>query len=112
MTLDKVTIATRNTPAMAAFYSAVFGAGLKPSGPVWVGAIGSVQLMLCPAKIAGVNVATNNVQLRFVVADIEAAVHQALESGGRRLNDIEQSNAGLTAAVRDPDGNSVEIIQR
>lgn len=45
----------------------------------------------------------------FVVANVEAVVAIALKHGGRQEGQIIRSNGKLQAAVRDPDGNTIEL---
>ena len=45
----------------------------------------------------------------FIVADVEAVVALALKHGGRQEGQTIRSGGKLQAAVRDPDGNTIEL---
>lgn len=45
----------------------------------------------------------------FVVPDVEAVVALAVKHGGRPEGQIIRSNGQIQAAVRDPDGNTIEL---
>jgi predicted enzyme related to lactoylglutathione lyase len=45
----------------------------------------------------------------FVVKDVEAVVALAVKHGGRQEGQIIRSNGQIQAAVRDPDGNTIEL---
>ena len=112
--IDKVTIATGDTPKMAAFYAAVFGAELSPleamGTTIWVGALGGVELLLCPKIVAGITARENTIQLRIVVADVPGAVAAAQQHGGCSLGDVFVHEGRAMGAIRDPDGNSIEVV--
>jgi catechol 2,3-dioxygenase-like lactoylglutathione lyase family enzyme len=45
----------------------------------------------------------------FVVGDVDAVVAIAVKYGGRQEGQIIRSNGKTQAAVRDPDGNTIEL---
>ena len=45
----------------------------------------------------------------FVVKDVEAVVALAVKHGGRQEGQIIRSHGQIQAAVRDPDGNTIEL---
>jgi predicted enzyme related to lactoylglutathione lyase len=45
----------------------------------------------------------------FLVKDVEAVVALAVKHGGRLEGQVIRSNGKLQAAVRDPDGNTIEL---
>ncbi len=112
LTIDKITIATKDTDKMIAFYTKTFGAEIKKGDPISGGKIGTLQIVLCPREVAGVKAEQNTIQLRFVVADIEKTVKAAFEAGGTKIDPITDSGTAKHASVRDPDGNSIELIQK
>lgn len=112
--IDKITIATGDTPKMAAFYAAVFGVELRPveamDTTIWVGGVDGVEFLLCPKIVAGITARENNIQLRFVVADVSATVAAAEAHGGCSLGDVVAHEGRAMGAIRDPDGNSIELV--
>ncbi len=112
VSIDKITIATKDTDRMIDFYTKTFGAELKKRDPISGGTIGNMQIVLCPRDVAGVKAEQNTIQLRFVVADIEKTFKAALEAGGTKIDAITKAGKQTIASVRDPDGNSIELIQK
>lgn len=45
----------------------------------------------------------------FTVPDVEAVINLALQHGGRQEGQVVRSNGKTQAAVRDPDGNTIEL---
>lgn len=90
---------------MAAFYQRVFNAGLRErqvgAFALFVGDFAGVRLTLCPKALAGIDATQNIHQLTIAVADVEATIALAEQHGGSALGE---------SAVRDPDGNSIELI--
>jgi predicted enzyme related to lactoylglutathione lyase len=111
--IDKLTIAVRDGPAMAAFYQDVVGAVLtaKAYGPdvVWIGVVGELELWLIPQDLVGVSSRESLVVARFAVADVEAAVVAAGRAGGTRLADPVVIGERTLATVLDPDGHPLEL---
>jgi catechol 2,3-dioxygenase-like lactoylglutathione lyase family enzyme len=48
-------------------------------------------------------------QLGFTVADVQGVVALALQCGGQLEGHIIQRDGKIQAAVRDPDGNTIEL---
>jgi len=48
-------------------------------------------------------------QLGFTVPNLEAVIALALQYGGRKEGGVIRSGGKLQAAVRDPDGNTIEL---
>ncbi len=116
MKLAGLTIATTNMKRMARFYNAVFDAGLKPTVHIgaddfYGGAIGGLELTLCPNSIAGVVARQNRQQLRFEVSDIEAVMAAGLAHHGSEINPVDEYKGAKVASLADPDGNTIEFVQ-
>lgn len=113
--LVHMTLATNNMPAMTNFYDAVFNAELQTQArfgtTLYEGRLGDLRLVLCPNEIAGVKAEQNRHQLRFGVKDIAATMRLALANGATLLNEVVEQDGVQLAAVRDPDGNSIEFMQ-
>jgi predicted enzyme related to lactoylglutathione lyase len=111
MKLDRFTVAVTDMEAMVAFYNALFDAELKAHDPFHMGRLGSLELVFCPNYIAEVNAEKNRIQMRFVVADIEAVVAQAEAAGGAAYGERYETDTFIGWGICDPDGNSIELIQ-
>ena len=116
MRLVGLTIAAVHMEGMVRFYNAVFGAGLKPTVHIgaeqfYGGAIGDLELTLCPNAIAGVVAEQNRQQFRFEVDDIEAVVEKGLANHGSEINPIDEYKGAKVASLADPDGNTIEFVQ-
>jgi catechol 2,3-dioxygenase-like lactoylglutathione lyase family enzyme len=48
-------------------------------------------------------------QLGFIVSDVEAVIALALQHGGQEEGKAIKSEGKTQAAVRDPDGNTIEL---
>jgi len=71
-----------------------------------------MEILLCLKSFAGIEADQNNIQLRFAVADIESVFETGLQNGGIVIENIQQFESISFASFRDPDGNSIELIQR
>lgn len=114
--MDRITLAVEHIPEMVTFYNTVFNARLIPIGssadaPFHRGKLAGTELLFCPNSIAQVDARQNRHQLRFVVDDLEGIIAQAAAAGGRSRNDIHANTHMKSAAVEDPDGNTIEFIQ-
>ena len=70
--------------------------------PLYVGTCGELQLQLCPRELAGIDAEQNRHQLTIAVADVAATIELAKQHGGQAIDE---------SAVRDPDGNSIELAK-
>jgi len=51
-------------------------------------------------------------QLGFLVSDVEAVIALAIQHGGRQEGEVIVKDGEKHAAVRDPDGNTIELYSR
>ncbi len=113
--IDKITLAVNKIDETRNFYGAVFGVDFMPlelaGYQLYSGKLGKMELMLCPSELAGVNTDINSIQLRFVVDDVRAALAKGLASGGTLISDVAEVDGRLHASLRDPEWNSLELIQ-
>jgi predicted enzyme related to lactoylglutathione lyase len=113
--IDKITIAVENVVPTTDFYSKTFDIDLQEidcgNFSMYVGMMADIQLLFCPKAIAGVTANESTIQLRFVVADIECTITSCIESGGEVIDELHIENKTKTVALRDPDGNSIEVVQ-
>lgn len=113
-TLDHITLATTHTAAMVTFYNNVFAANLVPvpayGSTLHRGSVAGIDLLLCPNEIAGVEAEQNRHQLRFRVPNLAQVLVRVQAAGGTIDADQSGDQTGR-AAVRDPDGNTLEFVQ-
>lgn len=114
--LSSVALRVHNADALESFYVEAFGAEFRT---VTTGAVSSrfgelsgVTLKFVPirgdADFDGFPVH----QLGFEVDDLDAVVQAALRHGGRIEDPARVIDGRRVAAIRDPDGNTVELIER
>lgn len=113
--LNRITLATTHMNAMVRFYNLVFDANLQPQPELGAGfhqgVLSGLTLLLCPNDIAGVDASSNRHQLRFTVNDIDEVLRRTQAAGGKVEGKIVQVGSERLAAVRDPDGNTIEFNQ-
>lgn len=113
--IDKVVIAAADSSRSSAFYSALLGAVFAPFcevDGVFTAVVGGLEVWIVSRAVVGIAARDNTVQVRFVVADVAAAIAAGEANGGVRLGDVEDLGAIQLGAVRDPDGYIVELIAR
>ena len=117
MQLTQMTLATTRTVEMVKFYDTLFGTELQPTEVygtrLYNGSLAGIHLTICPNEIAGVQAEQSRHQLVFRVSDLMAILSRVEVAGGS----IEAPLAPLTddpptqAILRDPDGNTIQVIQ-
>ena len=114
--ISRVTLAATNMPAMTRFYNAVFGAGLRETAIGGVamqsGTLAGLELLLCPNEVAKVDAALNRHMLRIVVDALDPVIVRVRENGGSVDAPPTVSDGIRLLAVRDPDGNTIELAER
>lgn len=113
MKLQKFVVAVTDMYQMLTFYNTVFDSNLQQNGesPFYSGRLLDWELLFCPNSIAEVNAEKNRFQLTLVVDDIDAAIKQALDAGGSLYDDRTETDAQIACGIKDPDGNSFELVQ-
>ena len=111
--LASVAIQACRLDEMVAFYTEAFGGSFREvdAGGVacWFGRIGDIELKLVPFR-EGVDFEGYPIhQLGFGVEDVRAVIACAVKHGGRAEGEISQVDGVLHGAVRDPDGNTIEL---
>jgi catechol 2,3-dioxygenase-like lactoylglutathione lyase family enzyme len=114
--LSSVAMRVHNMDAMLAFYSQAFGIQFheEVTGPFksQFGEMGNLTLKFVPIR-DGVDFNGYAVhQLGLTVSDIEGVVALAIQHGGRQEGEVSMNDNGLHAAVRDPDGNTIELYSQ
>jgi catechol 2,3-dioxygenase-like lactoylglutathione lyase family enzyme len=113
--ISSLALRVYNMDAMLAFYSEAFQVQFREVDTYGIksqfGELDGITLKFVPireeADFAGFPVH----QPGFVVADVEAVVALAVKHGGRQEGQIIRSGGKVQAAVRDPDGNTIELYQ-
>jgi len=114
--IDRITMAITNMEEMVQFYQNVLPLKLYPEVrgdyTIYLGKVGDVEIIFCPKEIAGVNAAINTIQVRFVVPNVGKAFKNGLAGEGLEISNPQEIGGDIHAALRDPDGNSLELIER
>ena len=80
------------------------------NGPIhWAATLNGLVLEVYPAK--SVEDVDNTTRLGFEFENIAAIVSTMRSSGIEIVQDLRESEWGLQAVARDPDGRSVELVQ-
>ncbi len=116
MHLVRIALAVTRMQAMRHFYNQVFKTEFEavetPEGTFYQGHLGDLLLTLVPNTVAKIEARQNRHQLTFWVEDIQATLRLAVQSGGVKMQQSMESEAGTLLAILDPDGNTIEFIQR
>lgn len=116
MQLLRIAIATEKMSAMQNFYDQVFAAQFQgmntEAGTFYQGQIGGLALTLVPNSLARVEAKQNRQQLSFLVENIEETLKKATDAGGQQQGEVLSAPEGRLAAVTDPDGNTIEFLQK
>ncbi|MCP4632267.1 MAG: VOC family protein [candidate division Zixibacteria bacterium] len=116
VTIDKITIAVEKIEETVKFYNAILELELKSydveGNKLYGGKFGEIELLFCPKSFAGIEADENTIQLRFVVPDIKKSMEKGVRSGGTVMNEIYEHEGVSYSSLRDPDGNSLELIQK
>lgn len=115
-TVTSVAYRVHHMPEMLAFYREAFGiefrevdtGGLRSQ----FGAVGGVTLKFVPIRDAADFESFPVHQLGFEVHNVDAVVAAARKHGGRLQDQPVERDGRLHAAVRDPDGNTLELYGR
>ena len=111
--LTQITLATTHLPEMVKFYSTIFGTTFQTTevygGTLYHGTLAGIPLIICPNDIAGVEAKQSRHQLTFRVPDLLGLL-QIVEIAGGGI-DTAPAESVISAILRDPDGNTIEIIQ-
>lgn len=113
--LQSIAIRVHDLPAMCRFYAGVLGATfseveIAPGLLAQFGRAGPLLIKLVPLRDAQDFEGFPVTQLGFAAADPVACRSRALELGGRAEGQPAGDGASYHCAVRDPDGNTLEIF--
>jgi catechol 2,3-dioxygenase-like lactoylglutathione lyase family enzyme len=112
-TISSLAIRVSNTDAMLAFYSEAFGIEFRQVDtygiPSQFGELDGVTLKFVPIRDDSDFKGYPVHQPGFVVPDVEAVIALAIRHGGRQEGRTIHAAGQVQAAVRDPDGNTIEL---
>ncbi len=112
--LARVTVATTRMSAMVRFYNDVFHARMKEVDiggvAMQLGHVAGIEVLLCPNDVSKVKAELNRHMLRVRVGDFDAALRRVRGSGGTVDAAPVLMSGERVVAVRDPDGNTIELI--
>lgn len=111
--ISSLAIRVSNMDAMMAFYSEAFHVQFREVDtygiPSQFGEVDGVMLKFVPIRDDADFKGYPIHQPGFVVPDVEAVIALALKHGGRQEGKVIQADGKIQAAVRDPDGNTLEL---
>jgi len=111
--VSSIAIRVYNLDAMVHFYSQAFGVQFREVDTYGIhsqfGEVGGITLKFVPIRDSDDFRGFPVHQPGFVVPDVDAVVALALEHGGRQEGQIIRRDGQVQAAVRDPDGNTIEL---
>ena len=111
--LHTVAMRVHRMKAMLAFYSEAFGIQFREvmTGPLQshFGELDGLTLKFVPLRDEADFDGYAVHQLGFTVADIEQVIEVAIRHGGRQEGEAILKDGRTHAAVRDPDGNTLEL---
>ena len=111
--LTHITLAAIRIPEMVKFYSTIFGTKFQTTqvygGTMYHGTLAGIPFIICPNEIAGVEAKQSRHQLTFRVPDLIGLL-QIVEIAGGGVHTA-PAELIVSAIIRDPDGNTIEVIQ-
>ena len=113
--ISSVALRVANLDAMLSFYSEAFHVQFREVNTYGIrsqfGEVDGITLKFVPIRDNSDFEGFPVHQLGFTVSDVEAVIALALQHGGRQEGRIIRSDGKAQAAVRDPDGNTIELYQ-
>lgn len=113
--LKTIAIRVHHLDAMVAFYAEAFGAVFREVDTFGIksqfGEMAGITLKLVPIREAADFEDFPSHQLGFFVASVDEVIALAQKHGGLQEGDIHTLDGSKHAAVRDPDGNTIELYE-
>jgi predicted enzyme related to lactoylglutathione lyase len=111
--ISSVAMRVANMEAMMNFYSQAFGVKFREVDTYGIrsqfGEVNGITLKFVPIRDEADFKNYPIHQLGFLVPDVEAVIALALQHGGREEGKVIRHEQRTEAAVRDPDGNTIEL---
>ena len=114
--LQSIAVRVHDLSSMVAFYEEAFGASFRTVDTFGLSSrfaeIDGVTLKLVPLRASADFENYPSHQLGFEVDELEAVFEIAERYGGRREGEVGEEDGRRHGAVRDPDGNTIELYER
>lgn len=114
--LTSLALRVHHLDRMTAFYTEAFGCRFREVETFGISSrfaqIGGMTLKLVPIRKEADFEGFPSHQPGFEVDDVERVLRLAVEQGGRQEGEIVRQAGRVHAAVRDPDGNTIELYSR
>ena len=112
--IEGVTLAVSDMDSMVTFYKEVFEVEFEPrkisGGTLYSGKWGNLELLLCPAEIAGNSAKQNRHQFEIAVNDVDEFLTKVKAYGGENMGEVAvDENGKKSIGIYDPDKNSILI---
>jgi catechol 2,3-dioxygenase-like lactoylglutathione lyase family enzyme len=111
--ISSIAFRVHNLDAMLAFYSEAFDVQFQEVDTYGIhsqfGDLDGITLKFVPIRESDDFKSFPIHQPGLVVSDVEAVIAIALKHGGRQEGQILRADGRVQAAVRDPDGNTIEL---
>lgn len=111
--ISSVAMRIANIEAMLEFYSQAFGVKFREVNTFGIlsqfGEVDGITLKFVPIRDEADFKSYPVHQLGFVVPDVQAVIALAIQHGGREEGHLIRKEGRIEAAVRDPDGNTIEL---
>ena len=113
--IEGLTMAITNMEQMLDFYSNVFKIQFEEKemydSKLYSGAWGGLNLLFCPAEIAGNTAVQNRHQFDIVISDLKKIVELTTKYGGKPMGEIVKDEYSWSIGIYDPDKNSILFKQ-
>ncbi len=114
ISFTQLTFAVVNVKWMVKFYNLVLKANLEQVNPrveMYEGMLVNIPLLMCSNELANVNAEQARHQFHFGVAYLDQALENVIVGGGLVEKYPEPDEKIRSAIVRDPDGNTLELVE-
>ncbi len=113
--IEGMTMAITEMDSMLKFYSNIFNIHFTEKemygSKLYSGTWGGLNLLFCPAEIAGNTAEQNRHQFDIVVPELPKLVQLVIQNGGTLMGEIVEDDQSLSVGVYDPDKNSILFKQ-
>jgi predicted enzyme related to lactoylglutathione lyase len=112
-TISSIALRVHHLDAMMSFYSQAFQVQFQEVSTYGIrsqfGEVNGITLKLVPIRESTDFIDFPVHQLGFAVSDVEAVIALATQHDGRQEGQIIRNGGKMQAALRDPDGNTIEL---